>query len=218
MGTIITRIREQVVQKNVDTSSAFGRSWLLQKMAKLNPTAKDRMEIIKDREQQRTRTMIGRFYFFMYSAKTKEDLPYWDRFPLVIPLQRYPDGFLGLNLHYIYPRDRMILLTQLRRFATGSPNDEHTRLKMSYPILSAMSQLYRATPCVKRYLAGHVMSRYIEIPPEEWDIAATLPVQDFRAQLQKTQRAAMNEDSQTRKARGSSVHKEQVWKDSKEKY
>lgn len=218
MNTLISRIKEQVDQKQLDPSTAFGRSWLLQKMAKLNPSAKDRLEIIKDREAQRNRVMMGRFYFFMYNPKTKETLPYWDRFPMTIVLQRYHDGFLGLNLHYVYPKDRLILLTQLKRFANGPLQDERTRLKLSYPILAAMHQLYRATPCIKRYLANHIQSRFIEVPPIEWDIAATLPVQDFRAQMAKTQRVALDEDSRARKARQAHVRKEEVWKDSKEKY
>ena len=109
--TIINRINEQMEKKGVDPTTAFGRSWLLQKMRSLTPTAKDRMEIIRQREQQRNRTIIGRFYFFFYTPKGHETLPYWDHFPMVIPLQRYDDGFLGLNLHYIYPKDRLILLT-----------------------------------------------------------------------------------------------------------
>lgn len=199
MGTLIQKIREQAVSKSVDTSTAFGRSWLLQKMKNLTPSAKNRMEIIRDREAQRNRTMIGRFYFFLYSPKGYETLPYWDRFPMVVPLQRYNDGFLALNLHYLPPKDRLILLTQLRRFATGSLNDERTRLRLSYPLLKAMHQAYRATPCIKRYLAGHVRSRYIEVPTTEWDIAATLPAQSFTSN--KT-----------------NIRKEEVWKDSKEQY
>jgi hypothetical protein len=198
MATLIQKIQEQAGSKHVDTSTAFGRSWLLQKMRNLTPSAKNRTEIIRDREAQRSRTMVGRFYFFFYSPKGHKTLPYWDRFPMVIPLMRYHDGFLGLNLHYIYPKDRLILLTQLKRFATSSLNDERTRLRLSYPLLKATHQAYRATPCIKRYLAGHVQSRYIEIPTSEWDIAATLPVQSFTGPT--------------------NIRKEEVWQESKEQY
>jgi len=198
MSTLISRIKEQIDQKQVDVSTAFGRSWLLQKMAKLTPSAKDRLEIIKDRESQRNKTMLGRFYFFYYNPKTKDTLPYWDRFPMVVVLQRYDDGFLGLNLHYIYPKDRLILLTQLQRAATGPLTDEHTRLRLTYPILQAMHQAYRATPCIKRYLANHVQSRFIEVPATEWTIAATLPAQSFASKTH--------------------IRREEVWKESKEKY
>lgn len=198
MATLIKKIMEQAVTKHVDTSTAFGRSWLLQKVATLTPSAKNRMDIIKDREAQRNRTMIGRMYLYFYSPKGHETLSYWDRFPLVLPIARYHDGFLGLNLHYIPPKDRLILLTQLRKFATGSMNDERTRLKLSWPLLKATHQAYRATPCVKRYLAGFVRSRFVEIPTPEWDIVSALPLQSFT--------------SKTR------IRKEEVWQDSKEKF
>lgn len=216
--TIIKTIREQAEKKQLDFSQAFGRAWLLQKMAKLNPTPLERGQILKDQEAQRSRIIIGRFYYFLYNPKGKDTLPYWDKFPLVIPLQRYHDGFLGLNLHYIYPKDRLILLQQLKRTMSTPLMDERTRLRLSYPILKAMHQAYRATPCIKRYLAGHILSRFIEIPPNEWDIALTLPVQDFRAQMAKTSSEALTEEQRIRKARQSHVRKEQVWKDSKEKY
>ena len=198
METLTKRILTELESKGIDPQSNPGRTWLLSKMRKLNPTSKDRMEIIRDREAQRTRTMIGRFYFFFYHPKTHETLPYWDRFPMVIPLTRYHDGFLGLNLHYIYPKDRLVLLKQLGRFATGARNDERTRLRLSYPLLKAMHQAYRATPCVKRYLTQHIQSRAIEIPPQEWDIAATLPVQSFQSHT--------------------NVSPQEVWEESKGKY
>jgi hypothetical protein len=198
MATIIQKISEQIQAKQIDTTTAFGRSWLIQYMNRLSPTFRDRAEIIRDREQQRSRIMIGRFYFFFYNPKTKENLPYWDRFPMVIPLKGYSDGFLGLNLHYIYPKDRLILLQQLSRTMTGPVEDERSRLRLSYPILQAMHMAYRATPCIKRYLKPHIMSRFVEVPPTEWNIAAVLPVQVFTGKV--------------------SVHKQDVWQDSKEKY
>ena len=49
-----------------------------------------------------TSTFIpGRLYFFIYTAKLKNELPLWDRFPLVVPLELYKDGFLGINFNYL---------------------------------------------------------------------------------------------------------------------
>ena len=45
----------------------------------------------------------GGMFLFFYNPKLKDKLPYYDRFPLVIPLERYADGFLGINLHYLPP-------------------------------------------------------------------------------------------------------------------
>ena len=50
---------------------------------------------------------FGRMNFFMYSPKYKDDarvLPYYDRFPLILPVQPlrpYTENFMGLNFHYL---------------------------------------------------------------------------------------------------------------------
>jgi len=198
MATIIQRIQEQLGEKSLVPGTSLAHKWLLQKVKQLNPTGQDRMQLLKQRDAQRNKAIIGRFYFFHYEPKLKEVLPYWDRFPLVIPIKQYTDGFLGLNLHYISPKDRLILLKQLSRFATGSLQDERTRLKPSYPLLSATHQAYRATPCVKRYLLQHIRTRVIEIPTPEWDIAAALPLQQFTSKT--------------------SIRPQEVWEESKEKF
>jgi hypothetical protein len=118
-------------------------------------------------------------YFFYYDPKHKDKLPYYDRFPLVIPIERYPDGFLGLNLHYIHPKQRIILLDKLSEFANNDKYNETTKLRLSYDLLSSASKVYELQACVKRYLYSHVESRFLEITADEWDIAALLPVHSF---------------------------------------
>jgi hypothetical protein len=199
MQTILTKVHQRAAADGIDTQTLRGQAWLLNKIQSLRVTARDRMTLIQDREAQRNRAMLGRLYFFYYDAKTKDLLPYWDRFPLVIPIEQYSDGFLGLNLHYIYPKDRLILLRQLSAFEISSKRDERKRLMLTYPLLQSMGQSYRATPCIKRYLASHVQSRCIEIPAKEWEIAATLPAHEFRSSA-------------------GSISSRTVWSESKGKY
>jgi hypothetical protein len=45
--------------------------------------------------------------------------------------------------------------------------------------LVAASTAFEAMPCIKRYLYTNITSRFLEIPADEWDIAALLPVQQF---------------------------------------
>ena len=48
----------------------------------------------------------GTMWTFMYEAES-DVLPYWDRLPLVIRMidnKDDPKSFLGINLHYLYPR------------------------------------------------------------------------------------------------------------------
>ena len=56
---------------------------------------------------------IGKMYMFYYDAKTKDKLPYWDRFPLIFVLDVRPDRFWGVNLHYLPPLYRAKLMNAL---------------------------------------------------------------------------------------------------------
>jgi hypothetical protein len=116
-------------------------------------------------------------YFYYYDPKTKDSMPYYDRFPLVIPIEQYSDGFLGLNLHYIHPRQRIILLDKLSKTATNKNFDDKTKLRISYEYLKSASSAFEAMPCIKRYLFSQINSRFIEITADEWDIAALLPTE-----------------------------------------
>jgi hypothetical protein len=55
----------------------------------------------------------GGLYLYVYDAKYKDILPIWDKFPLTIVLEKYNEGFLGLNLHYLDTNIRLGLLGQL---------------------------------------------------------------------------------------------------------
>ena len=105
--------------------------------------------------------------------------PIYDRFPLVFPIERYSDGFLGLNLHYLDTGTRQSILTSLKDFASNKRMDQTTKLRLSYDLLSRTTLLGSISPCIKRYLMGHVRSDFIEITANEWDKVAQLPVQVF---------------------------------------
>ena len=124
--------------------------------------------------------LIGGMYFFFYNPKLKDDLPYYDIFPLVIPLERYSDGFLGINLHYLPIRYRMMLMGKLKNFAIYNDQDEIKRLRVTYDILNASRRYREFKPCIKRYLNSHIRSRILAVEPNEWDVAMYLPVHQFR--------------------------------------
>jgi hypothetical protein len=173
---LIDRIKESLAKKGFEPRSRDARTWLRSKIPTLRPT---KAQLMQDRNRLRSASIIGRMYFYFYDPKTKDKLPYYDKFPLVIPIERYPDGFLGLNLHYIHPKQRIILLDKLSEIATDNNFDANTKLRISYDYLSRASRLYQAKPCIKRYLFSHVQSRFLEITADEWDIAALLPVESF---------------------------------------
>jgi len=176
MAKLIDRIKQSLAKEGYSTGTNNARNWLRAKVKDLNPSTRTLMD---DRDRLKNNSTIGRMYFYFYDPKTKDTLPYYDRFPLVIPIESYKDGFLGLNLHYIHPKQRLILLDKLSETATNNNFDSKTKLRVSYSYLAGASRAFEATPCIKRYLYSHIQSRFLEISADEWDIAAMLPVETF---------------------------------------
>lgn len=137
-----------------------------------------------DKNEKRTQgtlntDSIGNMYMFSYNAKTQADLPYWDRFPLIFPIELYRDGFLGINLHYLSPVLRAKLMDVLYTTRSNSKYDNTTVLRINYGFLNRVSRFRAFRPCVKRYLFGYVNSKFLYVKPTEWDMALMLPTERF---------------------------------------
>ena len=176
MAYLIDRIKSSLAKEGLAPRSNQARAWLQSKVAELRPT---RSALMSDRNKLKESSVIGKMYFYFYDPKTKDTMPYYDRFPLVIPIESYNDGFLGLNLHYIAPKYRMTLLDKLSVTASNNTYDEKTKLRLNYRYLTNASRVFEATPCIKRYLFSQIQSRFLEITADEWDIAALLPMESF---------------------------------------
>ena len=126
--------------------------------------------------------VLGKMYFFKYDPKWKKELPWYDTFPLVFPIKTYSDGFLGLNFHYLSPKERAILMDQLKSFASNKRFDETTKLLLTYQTIKNMG---RARPTIHRYLGGHVQSKFVLVNSDEWEVALFLPVERFKKASKK---------------------------------
>lgn len=122
----------------------------------------------------------GHMLTYLYDAKWKDKLPYWDKFPLIFLVEIYKDGWLGINLHYLPLPVRSVLMRKLLMITNNDKFDERTRLKLSWQTLKAGTKFKEVTPCIKRYLAGHVRSNILQIPATEWEAALFLPVHNFQ--------------------------------------
>ena len=154
--------------------------WLSQKIAELRGTSNIPAGMSRERFRQVDNFRLGKLYCFYYDPKGKESLPYYDRFPMVLAIEKYNDGFLGLNLHYLPFNYRLAFLSKLLKFAVQGEPGEIDRLRVTYDILVASKRLKEFRPCIKRYLAGHIQSKILAIQPNEWDVAAMLPLQQFK--------------------------------------
>lgn len=125
------------------------------------------------------RIVPGEMYLFQYDAKLQDTLPYWDMYPLVFPFRKLSDGFIGLNMHYLPYRMRIVLLDRLMDFKTNNMMNENTRLKYSWQTIGQLSRFNVAKPCVHRYLINHVRSPFKRVDASDWVTALMLPVERF---------------------------------------
>lgn len=136
---------------------------------------------------------LGRMCMFFYDPKWANELPYYDRFPLIIPIEFYDDGFLGINLHYLPPLQRAKLLDAILAIMGDRYLDEKKRLYMSYQLLVGYTRTRLYEPCIKRYLYKHARSKYYIVEPENWQIAVLLPTERFeKANKQRVFTESMN--------------------------
>ena len=180
------------LDKPADVSAQDWYRQKAQEVKSINPG-----KLIKENTKyNRTNIKPGFMYLFGYEPKLKNELPYYDRFPLIFPFKSDEDGFLAMNLHYIQPVFRAKLMDNLYPLVTNLKFDETTRIRASYNLLNSVAKYKHFQPCVKRYLYGHLKTKFLLIPANEWDIALFLPLQRFQKQtvnqVYKDSRAMIN--------------------------
>ena len=157
--------------------------WLREQLQSFRPRSNPQSLLTTKGTQKETRLVtrlvVGRMYLFHYDPKTKEDLPYYDTFPLIFPFRKVGDGFYGINLHYLPHVLRARLMDSLYTLVNNTNYDDTTKLRISYQILESSSQFKYFKPCVKHYLNSHVRSRFLWIPADQWKTALFLPLERF---------------------------------------
>jgi hypothetical protein len=176
----LTTLAQERSGIELDRYSMESVKWFTSKIRNLRNPANLSLQIKKETSRNTQRFLMGGLYFFYYNAKTSDKLDYWDAFPLVIPLERYNDGFLGINLHYLPLRYRAIFMDKLMNFALYDDNDEIKRLRVTYDIISASKRYKEFKPCLKRYLYSNIASKLLKVQANEWETAVFLPVHQFQ--------------------------------------
>ena len=180
MASILTNLAQQKTGAQLQSMSQQSFKWLGQKIAALRNPGNIPSAISREDFRKVSQFAIGGLYYFYYNPIGKDDLPYYDRFPLVLMLERYPDGFLGLNLHYLPLKYRVAFMDKLMDYATMTPENEIKKMRVTYDILNASRRLKEFRPCIKRYLTTQIQSKILMVQPNEWDIAVFLPIYQFK--------------------------------------
>jgi hypothetical protein len=176
MASLFDKLSREMNAAGISPRTSAARAWLGDKISRMRIPS-NRGNILNDANRISSKAFVGRMYFFAYDAKNKDTLPVWDKFPLIIPMETYPDGFLGLNLHYLDAYSRLVLLDRLSDFINNDKYDDTTKFNLSYKLLSSSRRYRMIEPCIKRYLFQHVKSSMIYIEPDNWETAIFLPVQ-----------------------------------------
>lgn len=177
--SLFKELQDEIASKGIARRTDESRKWFMEKARDLRSL--NRRQLLRDSSlEERTRPLPGRMYMYFYDPKHKDTLPYYDRFPLTMMVGPAQDGFYGLNLHYLHPNTRAVLLDKLMDVATNKRYNDKTRLRINYEILSRAKEYREFRPCFKHYLTKHLKSKVVLVPASEWDIAVFLPTEQFK--------------------------------------
>ncbi len=140
----------------------------------------------EDKTKLVNRATIGKMYLFSYDPKHKKTLPYYDTFPLIFKVANVPDGFHGINMHYLPLPLRAKLMDALYDLSSNKSYDEKTKIRLSYDILKGASKYKWFKPTFKMYLNKHVRGRFLQIDSADWDTALFLPLARFEGASNST--------------------------------
>lgn len=194
MSKIFHTLEYEAFRAGITPRTEQSRKWFMERAAQLRSI--NRNQLMKEEPIEiRNQSVIGSMYMFFYDAKHKETLPYYDKFPLVIVLQRAPGGFLGLNLHYLPPALRAKFLDALLETTNNDRYDETTKFKLTYDLVTRVARMKYYKACIHHYLGAQVRSKFARVPAPEWEIATFLPTADFVSNGKKYNIASVYKDS-----------------------
>ena len=178
MGNLYEQLQEALAAHSGDYEIVDGKAlakgqsltnrkainWLRRKIDELygsNPLTYP--EIVKESSRVLSpadRKFVGKMYMFQYNALGKDELPYYDKYPLTYVIRIEGDGFLGCNLHYVR-------LTQRDELAKSLLNN------------SAQGAVSVPRRTLHKYLYTAVKDIIFPIPEDEWSDVAQLPTEEF---------------------------------------
>ena len=175
--TLYQKFKDQAAR--IATSAKKAQDWFNNKVKNLsgNEIMAERPRLIT--QDQMNQKLIGRMVMFYYEPKLKDELPYYDRFPLAIIVSINKDGFTALNLHYLPYDLRAKLLDGIYTIHKDRYLDENRKLRLTYDMLKSSSRTRYFKACFKRYLNGHLRSKFYVVDPEEWEMVLVLPTERF---------------------------------------
>jgi hypothetical protein len=177
--SLFDKLRTELTSAGIEARSKDSQKWFTDRVRGIKRI--NEVSFLKDPNLVRkTRFFPGYMYHFTYDPKTKESLPFYDTFPLILAVAPAPGGFYGINLHYLKPLTRAIFLDKLMVIANKTEFDEKTRFKLNYSLLNGAKRFKEFAPCFKHYLTTNITSKLMMVPSQEWETAIFLPTEKFQ--------------------------------------
>ena len=173
---LFDRLEQEAFKAGIQARTKESMNWFRDQVSGIRVSRKGLMA----QGPTRRRQVYGSMYNFQYDPKLKQVLPYYDRFPLCIPVQKAKGGFHGMNLHYLHPRIRARFLDALMDLTNNDKYDKTTKMRLTYNLIQGSGKLKWFKPCFKHYLSEHIKSQLLLINPADWEIAIFLPTDSFR--------------------------------------
>lgn len=164
--SIFQRYRELATRHNAPRDKENSLRWFRNRIRKDSPI-RDLNKVTEGLRNARIEP--GAMVTYVYDPKTKDKLPFYDMFPLIIILAPAKGGWYGVNLHYLPPVMRAELLLDIG----------YRRNSMD-AIVKKLENNPMTKPALRRYLASHARTRMKLIPRDEWEIAINLPTENFQ--------------------------------------
>ena len=159
MASIFDTIRQAAGDRDLSIN------WYKKKVADLSNRI-SAARLMRDNKLKKAPT-FNKLHFFRYDPKLKATLPYYDTFPLVMPIQSAKGGFLGINFHYLPIPLRMWLL---ETFDKRGFRGDYRKLK----------NIREVKPTIKHYLRRQFVSGFLELEEDDYAPAIFMPVAQFR--------------------------------------
>ena len=128
----------------------------------------------------------GNLYMCRYSPPPEHSLPYYDRFPLIMPYKTGSRMFRAWNFHYLPHQARILFLGHLMKYAdtrsfwTGKPVLKNkTRMQFDGRALKDLAAHPVARPMSHEYRIAHVKTQFKLIEPRHWVLMMLLPTESF---------------------------------------
>jgi len=181
MSNLFKTVEQEAFRAGITPRTRQSRDWFRKKVSNMSVNRRSLM-----REEEiilRNRGGVGGMYMFFYDPKTKDTLPYWDNFPLIIFVEGTKGGFYGVNLHYLPMTLRAKFLDGLMDQTNNEKFDESTRFELSYSYLKSAAKLKYFKPCFKKYLTSRVEGQLAYVPAPDGKLQPFYQRNNFQDQV-----------------------------------